>query len=494
MKGVNQLVSGGVAFTREVIGLMFLSLFRELPDFEEHPPTFEPNLAESWEFSDDRLLLTVRLRPGVVWSDGAPVTAEDVRWTWQAQTDPRVGWVYGDGMEHVRDVEIVDPLTLRFHFERAYASQLADINGGRILPKHVWSELPFEEWAESEEWFQSHLVVNGPFKLTSWRRLEEMVLERNESYYRADEGLPRLDRVVFRVIPDRSIQVTQLLRGEIDFMPRVDMVDLPRLEQAEEARLLPYWHRLYTYISWNGSNPLFSQPEVRRALTLAIDRQTIIDTLRPGRAKIASSPIISSAWAHPDDLEPWPFDPGTAREILASHGWEPDEDGVLERDGQPFSFALATNAASRSWGAIATMVQEQLGAIGIEVIVHPMEFNTMIAKMGDHDYDAAIGAFGIDTSLDLHSMFHSDSIDNGYNFSGYSDPRVDELIESARQQVEAFDAGPMLIEIQEILHRDQPFTFLWEPQRLSAARANLQEVRPNSVSTYQNLDHWWLAE
>ena len=159
-----------------------------------------------------------------------------------------------------------------------------------------------------------------------------------------------------------------------------------------------------------------------------------------------------------------------------------------------FSFALATNAASRSWGAIATMVQEHLGTVGIEVVIHPMEFNTLIAKMGDHTYDAAIGAFGIDTSLDLHSMFHSDSIDNGYNFSVYSNVRVDELIESAQQQVEAFDSGPMLIEIQEILHHDQPFTFLWEPQRLSAARVDLKEVSPNSVSTYQNLDQWWLAE
>ena len=175
--GVNELVSGASSFTQEVIERMYLDLFEEQPDFTEHPPSFEPNLAESAEWSDDRLTLTVRLRDGVTWSDGVPLTAEDVRWSWQAQTSPGVAWAYAQSKESITDVEVVDDLTVRFHFSHAYATQMSDVNEGVVLPRHVWSELPFEEWPESEAWFRQHLVVSGPFRLASWRPQEEIVLE-----------------------------------------------------------------------------------------------------------------------------------------------------------------------------------------------------------------------------------------------------------------------------------------------------------------------------
>ena len=138
------------------------------------------------------------------------------------------------------------------------------------------------------------------------------------------------------------------------------------------------------------------------------------------------------------------------------------------------------------------MVQEQLRQVGVEVHIRPIEFHTLIARMEEHDYDAAIGSFSIDTSLDLKYAFHTESIDDGYNFGGYSNPRVDELIDEVKRQVEPLDAGPMLAEIQQILHDEQPFTFLWETQRIAAARAGLHEVDPNPVSTYYNLRHWWI--
>ena len=226
---------------------------------------------------------------------------------------------------------------------------------------------------------------------------------------------------------------------------------------------------------------------------MAIDRQTIIDTLRQGWAKVGTSPILSSVWAYAG-LEPWPYDPPAAAEILRQHGWQRGADGILTRDGVRFSFTLATDAASRSWRDTAAMIQDQLLLIGIEVLIQPMELNTLLARLGEHDFDATMGSWGIDTSLDLKYAFHTDSIDGGYNFGGYSDPRVDELIDEAKRQLEPRDAGPLLREIQEILHRDQPYTFLWEPQRIAAMAVRLRDARPNSVSTYQNLRAWWIAE
>jgi peptide/nickel transport system substrate-binding protein len=486
--GINDLVSNDVSFSDEVIGQMFLDLFDEQDDFTEHPPTFAPRLAESYEFSEDRLALTVRLRPGVRWSDGVPVTARDVRWTWQAQTHPGVGWTYAHSKDHIRDVEVVDDSTVRFHFDHAYATQLQHANEGFILPRHVWSELPFDEWPEGEPWFQQRLVVNGPFLLDSWKPQEEIVLVRNPDYYEPE--LPRLDRIVFRIIPDRVNHVTQLLRGEVDFVPRVETEDVGRIEGADGVVLYPYWHRQYTYLGWNLARPLFAEAEVRQALAMAIDRQTIIDTLRAGYARIATSPILSSVWAYAD-LEPWPYDPRVASQRLADAGWTPGPDGILARDGQRFSFTILTNT-SRSWRDTLTMVQEQLKLVGIEVAIQQMEMNTLVERMHAHDFDAYIGSFGIDTALDLTYAFHSDSIADSYNFGSYSNPRVDELIEQANRQIDPRDAGPMLVEIQQILHREQPFAFLWEPQRISAMRDSLRDADPNPVSTFQNLRRWWI--
>ncbi len=488
--GVNELVSGTSAFSQDIIERMFLDLFEEQPDFTEHPPSFEPRLAESYEWSDDRLALTVRLRGGVTWSDGVPVTSEDVRWSWQAQTDPGVAWAYAQSKEAITDVEVLDELTVRFHFERAYATQMSDVNEGVVLPKHAWSALPFAQWPESEDWFRQHLIVNGPFKLASWRPQEEIVLERNETYFEAD--LPRLDKVVFRVVPERALQVTQLLRQELDFIPRVDAADASRVDASDSVTLLPYWHRQYTYLGWNTRHDLFSDAAVRRALTLAIDRGAMVETLYQGFSRIGVSPIIQSVWAFNDSLQPWPYDPNQAGRQLAELGWIAGEDGVLLQGGRRFSFELGINATSRSWRDAATMIQEQLGRVGIEVQIRPMEFHALIARMEAHDYDAIIGSFGIDTSLDLKYAFHTDSIEDGYNFGSYSNPRVDQLIEEVKNQLDPLEAGPMLDEIQVILHHEQPFTFLWETRRLAAIRRGIRGADPNPVSTYYNLRDWWI--
>ncbi len=318
------------------------------------------------------------------------------------------------------------------------------------------------------------------------------MLVRNPTYYEAGDGLPRLDRVVFRVVPDRSAQVTQLLRGEVDFVPRVEVEDTARLEAADDVTLRPYWHRQYTYVGWNLARPLFADAARRRALTMAIDRQAIVDTIHRGYARVASSPIVSSLWAHAD-IEPWPYDPRRAVEILAAEGWAPGADGILARDGGRFAFTLLSNASSRAWRDAAAMIQQHLGRLGVEVHVQAMEFNTLVGRMEAHDYDAVIGAFGVNTSLDLTAIFHSEAIDDGYNFGGYENRRVDRLIEEARSQLDPLAAEPALVEIQRILHQDQPMTFLWEPQRLTAMTTRLRQARPSALSTFLELRRWWLA-
>ncbi|MDX1631197.1 MAG: ABC transporter substrate-binding protein, partial [Thermoanaerobaculia bacterium] len=339
--GVNELLTSSQQ-DHEIRSQLFQHLVRERPDYREHPPTFEPELARSWEFSDDRLALTFELREELVWSDGEPLTAEDVRWTWKAQTSPEVGWIYGYVKERISDVEVLGPRKVRFHFTEAYPTQLLDANEGFILPKHTWSELPFPEWRKSGDWFREHLVVSGPFTLDSWEPQQQLSLIPNDRYFRED--LPRLDRVVFRVVPDESNRLGQLLSGATHVMVGIPPARAKEVEESPESHLLAVDSRQYSYIAWNTEREPFREAAVRRALTLSIDRESLIRSLWHGYAEIGTTPFTTSVWAHDPELEPWPYDPARAREIFAEHGWEDsDDDGVLDREGRDFAFDLSTN-------------------------------------------------------------------------------------------------------------------------------------------------------
>ncbi len=492
ISGLNELIVPASSVNDEVLFQIFLHLVQEQGDFDEHPPTFEPQLAERWEFSPDRRTLTFHLRDDVVWSDGVPVTAEDVRWTWQAQTHPAVAWGDSASKEGVADVEVVDPHTVRFHFRETYGKQLLDANEGVILPKHAWEKLPFAEWQQGGDWFREHLVTNGPFLLQAWTPQQEVVLVRNPRFY--DPALPYLDRVVLRVVPDQSALLAMLRSGEVHFTPNLSATDVPAVRADPDLKLVAYWFKLFVFVAWNNDDPRFADPEVRRALAMGIDRRTIVDSLWGPLARIGSSPIVTQVWAHHPRLQPLPYDPQQAKRLLAKHGWrDSDGDGVLDKDGKPFAFELVVNSGNQQRADATVMIQEQLRRIGVEVEPQVLEINALSEQLDDGSYDAALFGYGMDTSLDLHSVFHSGSVGEGNNIARYRNPEVDRLIETIRRTPDILKARPQLYELQEILHRDQPFTYLWESQRLHGASRRLQNIQSNILFSLFDLEEWWMA-
>jgi len=489
--GVNELIVPSSQVTSEMLFRVFLHLREEQPDFEKHPPTMAPQLAKSYEFSADHKTLTFHLREDAVWSDGVPVTAEDVRWSWQAQTNPDVAWDSVDHKSRITDVEVVDPHTVRMHFKQVYAKQLLDANEGVILPKHAWEKLPFAQWRQSGEWFKAHLVVDGPFTVTSWQPGQQVILQRNGRYY--EKGLPYLDRVVMRTVPDQASLLAQLLNGELDFVPQIAPGDARQVQANPRLELIPYWFNLYVGVYWNTEHPLFSDPEVRRALTMAIDRQTIVDTLLDSYGRTATSPILTSVWAHDKSLKPLPYDPAAARGILAAKGWQDTNgDGVLDRGGKPFAFELLTNAGNKPRADAMVMIQDQLKKVGIRVEPRLVEFNTLMSETTEGKYQAVIFGQSLDTSLDMTETFHSRSIAEGGNLTRYRNPELDRLLETAANQPDMLSERPYLERIQQILYRDQPITLLWESKRLTAINKRLRNVKPTMTFSFFNLKGWWI--
>lgn len=488
---VNDLISSGPSQMRRVERLLFLQLVRENDDFTTGPPSFAPQLAERWEFSEDGLELTFHLRDAS-WSDGVPITAEDVRWTWEAQTDSRVAWRHGRQKASIGDVEVVDSRTVRFHFDSVHPDQLEDANLGGILPKHAWGGLPFSEWRSAGDWFTERIVSSGPFVLEEWRPNQELILRRNDTYYR--DGFPLLERFVFRVIPEKSGQISQVLGGSIDYVLVVPPDQIERIESHPETEIDAYWGRQFDYLCWNTRLEPLGSASVRRALTQAIDRQSIVDSIYRSFARVGVTGILSSTWAFDDTLEPWPYALPEARRALAEAGFaDVDGDGLLERDGERLAFELLIQNGNRVHLDAATLIQAQLARVGVELSLRPLEFQTWVQRVQAGDFEVAIGGWEIPSSLDMAFAFHTEEIGK-FNFGGYSNPELDRLMEDAKLAGSLEERRRLLHEVQSVLHREQPYTFLWEPQKLNARRVRVRDSRPNALSTFYAIDEWWLAD
>lgn len=478
------------AFTQEIIDLLQARLAEEQDDFRDGPPTFKPALASSWDFSPDRTMLTFHLDPRVRWSDGKLLTSADVVFSNQAAASPDVGWVGSDVKEAIASVTAPDPRTVVYGFSRLYPYQVMDAVEGNVIPAHVYQSTPFAEWPKKP--FLDAPPSTGPFLLKRYEPGSLIELARNPDYFRAP--LPHLDSVVFRIIPDENTLTNELLSGGIDVMENLPAGAIKKVEASPRLKIVRVPDLSYTFISWNTSRPLFAEARVRRALTLAIDRQAIIEGLLPGIGRPSAGPILSFMWAADPGLKPLPYDPAAARALLKEAGWEDrDADGILDRDGAPFRFELETNQGSGLRSDIVQMVAAQLKKVGVEAVPKILEYGAFIAGHEKHEYDAFVSSWRESTKVDLKSVFHSSAKTNGYDYGLYSDPELDQVIDQARVESDRTAARKLWARAQAIVVRDQPLTFLFERDRLHALPRNLTGFHASPRSAYVGLEDWLLS-
>ena len=490
IQGVNELIARDVQTTQDVLEQLFLELGEERADFASGPPSFEPEFAESWEFSPDRRELVFRLRPEVRWSDGTPVTASDVVYTWRAQVAPELAWARADEKGEIERVEEVDARTVRFRFRSVYPQQLLNAIDGRILPAAAWSPIPFAEWRTAGDRFRERLVTSGPFRLEQWEPMRRIVLARNPAYF--ESGRPYLDRVELEVVPDASSRIERLLQGSVDYLPDVQPGDLARIEGRSDLAVVSGPGLQFEFVGWNTARPPLDRPEVRRALTLGIDRQELADVVWKGRARVGVSAILQSTWAHDSALSPWPYDPEAARRLLAEQGWgETDGEGYRVRAGKRLRLEILTNSSNRLRSDALVLIQEQLRRIGVEVLVRQLEVHTVIERAGAGDFDGILLGWGVPTGLDVTPFFHSDPDRGGYNWGRYKNPEVDRLLDGLKGFATAEETLPSHRRIEAILHEEQPYTFLVEPERFGVIRTAFRGVAANALSPLYRLQDWW---
>ncbi len=445
-----------------------------------------PRIAHSWDLASDGLSLTYHLRPWL-WEDGQPLTARDVVRSFELFQDPEVGARSRGFYSDVLSAEAPDDSTVVYRFAGRLPDPLAR-SAHAILPAHLVKDL---EPNEVDRWpLNQQPLASGPFRLESWDHSRSLMLARNENY---PGKAAYLDRVMFRIIKEPAARVLALEAGEVDFGGNILPHDGPRLEANPAIGLKITHGRRFYYLLWNCRDPRLADARTRKALSLALDRDRMIETLLQGFADPAVSPIARILWNHADHLQPDPFDPAEARRLLAQAGWQPDPlDGVLRRNGERLSLEILTSTGDPVRRDGVVIIRENLEAIGVEVKLRSMELAAGLGLLRKGEFDVYFGAMTPNLYGDPSSAVQSGAVDD-FNYGYYSNAQVDSLLEAALGTTDRSISGPIWMRLQEVLQDDPPAAYLFCPQRIDAVARRLRDVRPHVLSPVNNLSEWWIA-
>ncbi len=481
---LSPLISAGNTGS-DVYGQIFCQLARIKPDMKD----FEPWLASGWEFSPDRKSLTFHLRNDVKWHDGVRFSAYDVEFSFGLYSNEEIGWKTIRWLEDIESVTAVDSFTVRFDFRQTYPDQFIDAWILRPLPKHILESVPPENMRTAD--FNRRPVGNGPFRFVEWVPQQKIELAANEDYFL---GRPCLNRLIWKMIPDETSLLTQLGNGQIDLWPVVPTGPKSRVSDLPNVNVYRYPSRVYHFVCWQIADPLFADRNVRRALTMAIDRQKLIDSLLDGMGQPATGPIPSFLWAYDPNLRQIEFNPEEARRILAREGWmDHDGDGWLDKDGRRFEFEIITNGDNQLRADITVVVQEDLRRIGVKVTPRLLEWTVFVDRITrKKDFQAAVSAWVSAIKVDLTTIWHSKSIKDKYNLGHYANATVDSLIDRARVEMDRDKAAVLWSQAQQIIIDDAPYAFLFVTDEVTAADKRVRNIHPTTYSWDYNLDRWWV--
>jgi peptide/nickel transport system substrate-binding protein len=479
--------------------LLSTPLFRRNEQLE-----FIPWLAERWDtvrIAPDTIALTLHLRGDVRWHDGAPVTAADVLFTYQRMRDPQVGYPRG-GLLRMWDprAELLDSHTIRFRL-RPHSDFLHVLQEG-ILPKHLLEDVPPGELRNHP--FGISPVGSGPFRFVRYVRGQEWVFEANQDYPEALGGRPYLDRIILRVIPDQSARLTEIIAGGID-LAAVRASHAGRAAEYRNVRFLSHPDFRYSFIAWNNRLPLFADARVRRALSLGLDRQQLLDAVAFGYGETGRFTITPGHWPfdRTTDVAAVTYAPEEAMRLLDEAGWDARGSDGIRRNaaGRPFRFSLLSPYGNDEAMEMLTIVQAQLRRIGVDVVARVMDTGTMWDRVEGNlnadgervrDYEALVETWSDYIRKDDYYILHSKSTNELSGLTGYGDPEADRLIDSLALTLDREVALPMWREYERRMLEDSPLTVLFYPQTVVAVRTPLQGVEADARGTWHSAARWWV--
>ncbi|WIJ25122.1 ABC transporter substrate-binding protein [Devosia sp. RR2S18] len=410
-------------------------------------PSLEPvpDLAESWENPDPTTFI-FKLRPDLTFSDGSPLTAEDVVFTYTTIVDPDFNAPQRALYSPISAVEALDPLTVKFTLSAPYAPLLSYLDIG-IVPKAL---------VEGGADLALNPVGAGPMKLVSWDRGSEIVLEANENYWR---GAPEIENVTIRIIGDNSARAQAFEAGDLDVIQSpLSPQDIERLEADDRFGGVITAGLGINYINFNTNDPLLSDPAMRTAFAKLIDQETIVNDIYQGVDEITNSILLPSSWAYSDTISQPTFDIEGAIADFNALGWtDSNADGILDKDGQDLEVTLSTHSEDPNRVQTVEYLQAIFESAGVRAAAQITDwpsFSTNYVQKGMHQI-ALLGWLNIVDPDRL--MFAQFTTDGPTNWGGYSNPEVDALLQEGRTTLDQAERAAAYQAAATILAEELPY-------------------------------------
>lgn len=480
----------------DMVDVLYMGLLR--PDWEDGRLRFQTAdqspMALAWHYEflgPDSTAIRFRMRSGLRWSDGQPITARDVQWTAEQMKDSAVASPRQSELAALDSVRVENDSTVVLHFARRYPDMLFNASFP-VAPEHVFRGTAPDQIANHPSLTPGgEMVTSGPFRLTGWRPGAEYSLVPNP--HAATQ--PRVDRIVTRIIPDQTVAVGELQAGRVDMVTSVPLDKVTAVRQASPfVRMETIDKRFVEYLGWNPrAFPALADPEIRLALSLAVDPQELVKQLGIEDFAVPAAgpyPPILRAVYDAEGNPPLRADTARARRILEAKGWrDTDGDGIREKNGRPLRFTLETNAGNQRRADAGPILQQRFREIGVDLQLRTLEFATQQERLFDKKYEAALGSWGVQLSPDLSMAYLPDA---QYNVVDYDDPETTRLIQQALAQPTEERAVPLWRAAADRIMQSHPYTWLYYYDMVVGVNERVRDTEIDSFGAWNNAWEWWI--
>ncbi|HET9394133.1 MAG TPA: peptide ABC transporter substrate-binding protein [Candidatus Rubrimentiphilum sp.] len=465
--------------SNQVGGLIFASLLKYddngnfIPDLATEVPSYA-----NGGLSKDGKTITIHMRPGLRWSDGAPLTSKDWMFTYSAVRNPRNNVKTLFGWDGIASASAPNDTTIVIHLKQPNPDimGLFAVDGAAYppLPAHILASLPDINRAP----FNGTPISSGPFILQQWNHGSSLVFVPNKYYYR---GPPHLKKIVWKVIPNGNTLFNELQTHDVDVLIGVNENDIARLPQVPGITVIKKLIANWRHMEFNLHNPILSDQRVRLAIAEAVDWKRINDTIYHGYNQLAVSDVYPLSWAAPN-IPPYPYDPDNAKKLLAQAGWAIGPDGWLHKGGQELQLNISTGTNKQENIQAEVQVQSQLKPFGINMAIRNYPVNVLFAPSGplytgkyDISWTVSINGPDPDNTGLWNSKYRPP---HGGNTSLLNDPIVDRTSELALTTYDQAVRKKYYQQEEERIHQLVPAVFFYWENEYTAVNSDMKNLRP----------------
>lgn len=458
---------------------------------------FQPRLAKTWDWAPDSLSIAFHLDPAAKWHDGAPVRAGDVAFTWRVYSDKTIGSPFATALEDVDSVTATDSLTATVWFKARSPMQFYDaVNTMLILPEHLLHSAQGPRIGESSA--ARAPIGTGRYRFSKWNAAQSIDLVADTANYR---GRPSLDRVILAIASDMSAAITRLKAGEADMLEQIPAPSFAEIAGDSSLRITLTPGLDYNFVQFNLNDPrnpsrphrLFGDRGLRRAITMALDRSSIVRNAYDSLANVAIGPTVRAYPTTDTALAQIPFDRVKATQLLDSLGWKDSNgDGVRERNGIPLEFTITVPGPSKARNTMAGVIQEQLRLAGMKVNIEPLDFAAFINKENTRRFDAVFGGWHVEPSPGgiRQTWGSSGAAKGGTNYGSYRNAAFDAQVDSALSASTLDERRRHFTSAYQIIIDDAPAVWMAEPKRVMAVEKRIRTVGMRPDAWWAHIPEW----